>query len=279
MSGETSHQEDEGDASIIVFDDADVAEALGEYENCLVGRFITDKPIHKGSLQSALGNIWCNPKDFRVEEISNKVFLFHLGEEKDVKRILQGSPWVFRNSWLLVQPWNRHVEPVDMVFSSVAIWVQLWGLPLHCRTVKMGMKIGSAIGDVLDVDLFEFPDKKVIVKALVEIDVHKPLMTGINGGSHKDGVFWIDFKYERLLQFCFVCGVVGHGDQFCPKVIEGEPQEFAPIRKYGPKLRAAVSGRRVFTKKISSSEQDRMLEVIVQLIGLSRQKFWSVLPA
>ncbi|XP_057446031.1 uncharacterized protein LOC130738135 [Lotus japonicus] len=239
--------EEERDASLIVFDDADVAEALGDYVNCLVGRFLTDKPIHRGSLQSALGNIWCNPRGFRVEEINSKVFLFHLDEEKDAKRILQGSPWVFRNSWLLIQPWNRHVEPVDMAFNSVAIWVQLWGLPLHCRTLKMGTKVGSVIGEVLDVDLFELPDKRVIVKVLVEMNVMKPLLSGINGGSHKDGVFWIDFKYEKLPQFCFICGRIGHGDQFCPLNNDGEPHDLVQ-RKYGPRLRVSMSGRR-FLKK------------------------------
>ncbi|XP_057444625.1 uncharacterized protein LOC130736865 [Lotus japonicus] len=251
--GVTKTRED----SLVLFDDGDVADALGEYENCLVGRFLTDKPIHKGSLQSALGNIWCNPRDFRVEEISNKVFLFHLGDEKDARRIIQGSPWVFRNSWLLIQPWSCHVEPVDMVFDSVAVWVQFWGLPLHCRTIKMGTKIGSSIGEVLDVDLFELPDRKVIVKAMVEIDVSKPLLEGINGGSHKDGVFWIDFKYEKLPQFCFICGIIGHGDQFCPTGVAADHVTSASSRKYG---HACVPPRLVVDCPRGVSRRERGLE-------------------
>jgi hypothetical protein len=27
--------------------------------------------------------------------------------EKDIQRALKGNPWMVRNSWFLVQPWDR----------------------------------------------------------------------------------------------------------------------------------------------------------------------------
>nr|GMD93389.1 uncharacterized protein LOC109157277 [Ipomoea batatas] len=50
----------------------------------------------------------------------------------------------------------------------------------------------------------------------------------------------IDFRYEHLPTFCFLCGVIGHGEKICPKIFQG----MAPTldKPYGPWLRAG--GRR-----------------------------------
>jgi len=62
----------------------------------------------------------------------------------------------------------------------------------------MGMKIGGALGEVLDANFYEFLDKTKFLKVLVEMDVIKPLMKGIIAGSLKDGGFWVEFHYKRL---------------------------------------------------------------------------------
>lgn len=28
---------------------------------------------------------------------------------------------------------------------------------------------------------------------------------------------WVNFKYEKLPNFCFFCGVIGHAEKFCLK--------------------------------------------------------------
>nr|GLL25130.1 uncharacterized protein LOC109189671 [Ipomoea trifida] len=44
----------------------------------------------------------------------------------------------------------------------------------------------------------------------------------------------VEFRYEQLPTFFFVCGVLGHGDKFCPKVVQGwDPQLEKP---YGSTL-------------------------------------------
>ncbi|MEX5533454.1 hypothetical protein, partial [Pseudomonas syringae] len=78
--------------------------------------------------------------------------------------------------------------------------------------------------------LFELPDKKIIVKVLVELDVMKPLMQGIYTGNQKDGLFWVDFKYEKLPQFCYFCGIIGHSDQFCHKILQVGPETYDASR-------------------------------------------------
>lgn len=203
-----------------------------------IGKIFTEKPIHKNSLQNALANILCNPKGFRIEEVKEKIFQFFFEEKKDVSRILNGSPWIFRNSWLVIKPWQRDTEPKDMEFTHVPVWEQLLGLPSHCRTKNMANKIGGCIGEVLDSRSFILHDKSIIMKVKVMLSLSQILKKGVNTGSKSDGVFWVDFRSEKLPQFCFRCGRIGHGEQGCQ-------QEDTGSSSWGPWLRSLGGGRRI----------------------------------
>jgi hypothetical protein len=133
----------------------------------------------------------------------------------DQERILLGNPWIFRNSWLIVKAWNIQTDPTVEDFTQAPVWIQLWGLPPHCKTKKMGESIGNLLGKVEASEFYEYPGKKMIIKIKVAINVLQPIQSGILIGNHKDGTTWIDFRYERLPQVCFQCGILGHMEQLC----------------------------------------------------------------
>jgi len=39
----------------------------------------------------------------------------------DQERILLGNPWTFRNSWLIIKPWDREVDPKTITFDEAPI--------------------------------------------------------------------------------------------------------------------------------------------------------------
>ena len=47
------------------------------------------------------------------------------------------------------------------------------------------------------------------------------------------GKFWVTFKYERLPNFCFLCGKMGHDDKHCPETSDWHNTP----RQYGDWLR------------------------------------------
>jgi len=89
--------------------------------------------------------------------MEGKLYQIKVDKEEDYQRILKGSPWVIRNCWLILYGWNRNLDVSSLDFSHVPLWVQFWGLPLHCKSILMGKEMGAQLGTVLDVGIYEFP--------------------------------------------------------------------------------------------------------------------------
>ncbi|KAJ1384636.1 hypothetical protein SESBI_42352 [Sesbania bispinosa] len=131
---------------IIIYEDEDVTEGLSTCLESLVGRILTEKPIHVNSIQSALTGIWCNPSRFRVEELAPKTFQFFFEDERESTRILNNSPWLFRNSWLVLKKWERGADINTMNFRTVEVKMQIWGLPPIVVHLRWGGKLEHAWG-------------------------------------------------------------------------------------------------------------------------------------
>lgn len=48
--------------------------------------------------------------------------------------------------------------------------------------------------------------------------------------------FWVNFQYENVPNFCFICGVMGHTERFCSQLFEKPEQDI--VKPYGAWLRA-----------------------------------------
>jgi hypothetical protein len=149
-----------------------VKEGISACQRSILGKMITNKPVHVNSIQMGLDSIWGSPPRLKIQEIEGKILQFFMDDIMDQERILQGNPWIFRNSWLVVHPWDRQTDPATLDFDHAGVWIQLWGLPPHCKTKKMGESIGELLGSVEASEFYEYPGKKMIIKIKVAIDVH-----------------------------------------------------------------------------------------------------------
>jgi hypothetical protein len=158
-----------------VYPEKIVKEGVSACQRSILGKLITNKPVHVNSIQMGLDNIWGYPSGLKVQEIEGKILQFFMDENLDQERILLGNPWIFRNSWLIVHPWDRNSDPSLLDFDHAPVWVQLWGLPPHCKTKQMGRCIGELLGKVEESEFYEYPRKQMIIKIKVALDVHQPI--------------------------------------------------------------------------------------------------------
>lgn len=138
-----------------------------------------------------------------------------------------------------------------MVFEEMPIWIQCHNVPLAFMHSDIIRNIGSKIGRVLEVD--EGDDGHCagrFVRVRVSLNINKPLQQVIwILTKHSKEEICIILLYERLPNFCYKCGKIGHVERdYDKQETEGSESIF------GNCLRAnSVSEeRKVFSQKSNS---------------------------
>jgi len=97
-------------------------------------------------------------------------------------------------------------------FDTVVFWIQLHNLPHSLLNIETARSLGESIGVVFyPRDPSEMKGCN-FMRVRVAVDISNPLCRGCcvtwNQGSDE----WIAFKYERLLNLCYWCGLMSHDD-------------------------------------------------------------------
>ncbi|MCH93853.1 DUF4283 domain protein, partial [Trifolium medium] len=226
---------DEEDELELEIDDANV-QAQRQQQFCLVGRFLTNMPIRVKTMMSKMGDIWQPGKGMDIEEAYPGLFIFKFFHQLDVQHILKQGPWSFDNHTLVLNTLSDEEDPREVPLFNVPFWIQVHNLPAGFMSQKTGKNIGDYIGEFLEYD--EKNDslswrKYMRIRVLVDvcIPLKKQKKIKKQGGDSK----MVQFKYERLGTFCYVCGILGHSDLKCPKLFDMADSEIK--REWSPELR------------------------------------------
>jgi hypothetical protein len=123
--------------------------------------------------------------------------------------------------------------------------VQVHNLTHQCITTKNAIKIGKGLGKILELDnnnSFGLICRQFI-RFKIEINTSLPLAQGFNMPCSGTEPRWIAFKYERLDDYCTLCGLIGHKKGVCHA-----PQKLIPPEKYDKPLRTSYVSHRLATK-------------------------------
>lgn len=108
---------------------------------------------------------------------------------------------------VLLQEFSSKLVPKKVDLKWSPFWVQISNLPLKSRTREIGMEIGSKLGKILEVDV---PEKGVpwgrYLRVRIQMDVTRKLIWAKKISIENDEPRWVLFQYERLPNFCYLCG-------------------------------------------------------------------------
>lgn len=105
-------------------------------------------------------------------------------------------------------------QPSEIVFESIRLWVKVEDVPFEKRKKSMAMAMAQKMGKFVEYDESDPIGWSKYMRIRVDLPLDKPLRRGMwmmVGNCSK----WVKFKYERLMDFCYVCGLFGHGYRDC----------------------------------------------------------------
>ncbi|XP_057779545.1 uncharacterized protein LOC130998128 [Salvia miltiorrhiza] len=222
----------------LVLDDEITGDSNVTVDLCLVGRFLTDQTINFPLMRSRLASVWRPGKGVFVKDIGQGRYIFQFFHEIDLIRVYDGGPWAFGNFPLILHRLKRGEFPLQVPLDHLSFWVQIHDLPAGFLTEGVGRVLGNFIGKFLEYDSTNSSGVwRQYMRVRCGICVDAPLKR-FKKLKHKDGTsFVVNFKYERLNIFCFLCGRLGHSESFCELIFDPKMKE--SDREWGVWLKAA----------------------------------------
>jgi hypothetical protein len=125
----------------------------------------------------------------------------------DWERVMEGGPWQFRGNPMLIVPYDGFTKPSEIELHHIKMWIQMHDLPIGYA--PMLKSLASKVGDWVASEGMSNDFEGNFYRVRVRVDVRKPLknfVTLVCAGKRE--LFLV--KFERLPNWCQVCGHLGH---------------------------------------------------------------------
>lgn len=207
-----------GDEEEVEFsiEDGDISDSQTETPFILVGKLLTEKTTRFTYFRDTMASVWRPKKGMMARDVSTNLFLFYFVHELDIKKVLNEGPWSFDQSLLLLKQIEPNTSPHGIYLTKADFWVQAYNIPSGMQTTKTAEMIGAFLGTYITADVDKLGSLwKDFMRVRAQIDVSKPLRRKMKVKPANGDAFYIEFKYERLPTFCFICGLIGHNESSC----------------------------------------------------------------
>ena len=149
---------------------------LEEWSLSLISKFLGSRTFNQRATKNLLQSMWKMGNDLKIVDVGEGLFQFKFSIESQMKWVLDNGPWSFENQLLVLQCWEKGMTPRLVKFTTVPMWVQVWGLPFDLINEDVGRDIGSGLGRVVAVDSKALTTNQArFLKIRVEIPLNKPL--------------------------------------------------------------------------------------------------------
>ncbi|KAL5827595.1 hypothetical protein ACOSQ3_019436 [Xanthoceras sorbifolium] len=217
----------------------------------------------------AFQQIWGTVGRVEIEMIGDNVFVFHFQSLEDKAMVWSRGPWHFDKNLIVLE---KPVGPgaiSQLQFKFSEFWIHIYNIPLACMNCKVARLIAEEVGTIVDfpIDSKDLWGKFLRIK--VSIDITKPLKRGIRMRLENfDTMITALIKYERLPDFCYGCGFIGHSFREChisevrKSIMEGAEPKFGVWLRASPPDHSKFRQRGEDTSEAKSKAQEDIEAVV-----------------
>lgn len=206
---------------------------------CVVGRFITEGRVEFEAMQHTLALLWKPGRGVYMKELESNLYLFQFYHELDVKRVMEGCPWSFTRRDLVMSRMKEGQTPRSVDLNFMDLWIQVYDLKPGFMSETVLKSVGNYIRSFVQSCPNNFTGVwREYMRIRVTINLSSPLKRRMKLKMQGNEWFWINFKYENVPSFCFICGIIGHTEKFCGLLFEKDENEIA--KPYGAWMRAPL---------------------------------------
>lgn len=151
--------------------------------------------------------------------------------------VLKGGPWSFDSAIMVMEEVPKGEDPLNVPLWHVNMWIQIFDLPSGFMSEIVGKQLGDFIGRFIEYDSKNNSSIwREFMRIRVRLDVRHPLKRKKKIVQKNGMEVMVSFKYERLGEFCFTCGLLTHTERYCRKNLCKSGEEIN--KEWGSWLRA-----------------------------------------
>ncbi|KAF4387554.1 hypothetical protein F8388_011702 [Cannabis sativa] len=204
---------------------------------CLVGTFVQDHQMDFDTIQHQLASLWKPGMGMFCKELGQNRYLFQFFHDVDINRVIEGSPWTCLRKLLIFNRLTKNDDPRTIPLNKLDIWIQIFDMQPGYMSARVVQDVGNRIGVFIESDPNNFKGFwRNYLRIRVTINIEKPLRRKMKISPEGEDSFWVHFKYERAPTFCFICGIIGHTENFCAKLFQTPLDQI--VKPYGIWMKA-----------------------------------------
>ncbi|CAH9061651.1 unnamed protein product [Cuscuta europaea] len=118
----------------------------------VVGVLLTDRKVRFPAIKEMLSSLWRLSKGLSVKEVGEKRYLFTFYHRLDMNRVLDGGPWQFEKSLLLLKEVKSDDISHKIVLNETDFWVQVHNVPYSMVNLGTARRVGNFTGRFIKYD-------------------------------------------------------------------------------------------------------------------------------
>lgn len=151
--------------------------------------------------------------------------------------MLSNGPWSFDGAMLVVNSIKMGEDPTVVLLVEMEIWIEIYNLPVGFMSEAVGKQLGNFFGRFISYDPSNNSSIwREYMRIHIALDVRCPLQRKKKIVRRNKAEVVVNCKYEKLADFCFLCGLLSHTERFCKKKFDGDSEQMS--REWGNWLRA-----------------------------------------